>query len=140
MGSPTWRQVVPELTVPTKTGDLWTLAREYVLPGRLLKIEADGQWQPEGLTLCGPDGDPSSAAVDLPLARAARGALLARIGGSTADHTADAQTMLLFAVGRVCVVRVPEDKQGALFLGINDRASSASKLAGNLKVRVFEGL
>jgi hypothetical protein len=48
--------------------------------------------------------------------------------------------MLLFAVGRLCVLQVPDDRRGTLFLGVNDKPEAAARLTGQLRVRVYEAL
>ena len=68
------------------------------------------------------------------------GALIGRIGGSSADQAVDAVRMLLFAVGRVCVLPTPDTTKGALFLGVNDKPALMSKLTGALAVSISEAL
>jgi hypothetical protein len=188
MGQLNWRPIVA-VRVPEGPRVRWTLAREFVPPGKLLMLRVKqvpvgqpaGQgagppagggagpaaaaapvaaaagvpagapaatqpatWKPEGMDPpCDADGDlshPPTPSVTLPLARAARGALIGRIGGSTADETPDDKSMLLFAVGRLCVLQVPDDKRGSLFLAVNDRAEAAVQIQGSLEVEIFEAL
>lgn len=144
MGQPNWRQITPQskgdyLTVPEEPGQAWTVALEYVTTGQLLKIvvEHGSQWEPFGMPACGPDGDAAFAKpAGVPVAKAARGALIGKIGGSTADQEGD-DSMVLFTVGRVCVLAVPEKKSGALFLGVNDAPMAARQLQKQLRVQVF---
>jgi hypothetical protein len=150
MGQPRWRPLAPRqqadqpANVPSAEGVAWTLIVEYLSPGKLIKIEveAGNTWTPEGFKkACDADGD---AAItdhsDLPVSRAAPGALIGRIGGSTADQVGDDKTIWLFAVGRACILQVPDDRRGALFLSVNDKPHAAVYLKGKLTVRVYEAL
>jgi len=82
-----------------------------------------------------PAGGPSAAPPVTPqgtttgtqlVSSAPRGALIARIGGSTADQVADAATTpparVIFSIGRKCVFMVPDKPAGSLFLGVNESA------------------
>lgn len=74
---------------------------------------------------------------------APRGALIGRIGGSTADNSIDpnAKTKLFFPVGSYCVLLVPDSPiVGALFLGVNDSPARMGSVTDNLYVNVYEGL
>jgi hypothetical protein len=163
MGQLHWR-LLATVTVPENIGVRWSLAREFVPAGKLLRIQvkpvapappqAQGQpgisqgapamWQPEGMNSpCDADGDVSQAmsqSATLPMTRARRGALIGRIGGGSADETPDDKSMLLFAVGRLCVLQVPDDKRGSLFLGVNDHAENAVRIQGSFEVEIFEAL
>lgn len=93
-------------------------------------------WRPpEG---CTADGDPELTRVGvLPMADLAVGALIGRIGGSTADGAGDQDRTFLFSVGRYCVIQAPEmPKVGALYLAVNDTRSNSMLLRGSLKVTV----
>ena len=146
MSQPNWKEVTDvggaHFTVPRIAGMLWTKIVDYLPAGRLIKIEAEGNWTLDGVnTPCEPDGDFSLYELPgLPIARAARGALIGRIGGSSADLAAVDNSMHLFVVGRVCVLQVPADKTGSLYLSVNDKPWPASRVQGQLKVRVFESI
>jgi hypothetical protein len=103
-----------------------------------------GEWTPEGFArACGPDGDFSGQQSGTPfIASAPLGALIARIGGSTADATLDptSTTRIAFSVGRRCIFVTPTTVRGALFLGVNDSAPNMLKLAGRLCVDVYEAM
>ena len=98
-----------------------------------LRISAEGQWEVlSGLKLnCGPDGHagiPADAAT-LPVGSALPGALIGKIGGSSASIEvakagADPGTAALpqFAVGSICVVALAGQPKGPLFLGMNIRS------------------
>lgn len=149
MGTPTWKRLVPDslIKVPEQAGIAWTPVIDYLTPGRLYMIRVSyidpkepQTWTPDGGTACTADGDPGLTRASTPLvAGAPIGALIARVGGSTADAAGDAERSLLFAAGRYCVFQAPEPpKAGALFLGVNDVPAIAVKLSGNLLVEVCE--
>src|SRR5437867_11184241 len=107
MGTPTWRRVdsVVSQKVPERAGVIWTPVIDYVTPGRLYLIKVglneqqeDQKWKPDGGTPCSADGDAAlmrSSGV-VPLADVPIGALIARIGGSTADAAGDKERVWLF--------------------------------------------
>lgn len=149
MGSPTWKRLVPDslVKVPERVGIAWTPVLDYLTPGRLYMIRVSSNdaeqpptWTPDGGTACTADGDPElTRAGTPPLADVPIGALIARVGGSTADAAGNTERSLLFAAGRYCVFQAPDaPKAGALFLGVNDVTANAVKLSGNLLVEVCE--
>lgn len=145
MGQPTWRPV-RTLDVPEQAGLQWTPVLDLVTPGKILKVEVavNATWTPDGFTApCGADGDSSGSIQrdNLMVPNAPLGALIGRIGGSTADQTADVnRNMLLFSVGRFCVLQIPDTAKGSLFLGVNDRAVCMSRVQGQLSVTISEAL
>jgi hypothetical protein len=94
-------------------------------------------WQPEGTKECTADGETALDRTVL-LATAPAGALIAKIGGSSADTTVD--KVPLFAVGRHCVFTVEAGKAGTLYLGVNDVVGSMARLTGYLTVKLWEAL
>jgi hypothetical protein len=94
-------------------------------------------WQPEGTKECTADGETALDRTVL-LATAPAGALIAKIGGSSADTTVD--KVPLFAVGRHCVFTVEAGKAGTLYLGVNDAVGSMARLTGHLTVKLWEAL
>jgi hypothetical protein len=132
-----WTQIVKDLEVPAKPDGLWTIACEFIQGPAKLKITAEGIWQyaDEDYALCGPDGNSvsylsSSHCINV---NAPVGALVGKIGGGTADVKGEVD----FVVGRFCVLSVPQDKSGTLFLSINDLPSSLSDNSSSLKVQVY---
>lgn len=94
-------------------------------------------WKPEGTKTCTADGETAlDRSVLLPAAPG--GALIAKIGGSSADTTID--KVPLFAVGRHCVFTVEAGKAGTLYLGVNDAVGSMARLTGHLTVKLWEAL
>jgi hypothetical protein len=77
----------------------------------------------------------------LTLDACAPGALIAKIGGSTADLKPDKDKLLLFSVGRHCVFSIADgSKVGSLYLGMNDTKETLRKVHGQLEVTIFEAL
>lgn len=162
MGQPTWRVISTSL-VPERPGCVWTPALDYLTPGRLYRIDvqelpkepAEGDpgdkttvvqtWTPESVadpcTADGAEAEITRKNGSVPLTDVRIGALIGRVGGSTADHVGQAERMMLFGVGRYCVFQAPEAaKAGPLYLGVNDTPGSACHLKGQLQVRISEAL
>jgi hypothetical protein len=137
------------------------MAVEVLTVGRLVKIAVVvdptrqppefGMWTPEGFAQrCSADGDFSGTArrpvptTGTPLvASAPLGALIGRIGGSTADQTLDTTqnpSRLVFSVGRKCVFKVPATPIGSLFLGVNDDPTRMANVQGRLMVDIYEAI
>jgi len=161
MALPAWRLIAEKVAVPGVGGIQWTCVLDYAPPGRVLKISViddekakppvTGEWQPKDCgTKCSADGDFINLKTDnsLVIPTVARGALIGRIGGGSPHQTIEppAPTIpitparVVFPVGRVCVLKVPLDLVGALFLGINDCPTSMGSVVGSLSVNVFEAL
>jgi hypothetical protein len=126
-------------TIPAHPDSLWTPVLEYVEGPIKLKFVATGTWEPvKGGSPCSPDGDAASPGVDDALSKAAPiGALIAKVGGSTADRL-DADKGSVFAVGSFCVIALSADQKGALFLTMNDRVNWFHHHAGTVSVKLFE--
>lgn len=102
----------------------------------------DQRWKPESGNECTADGDSAlSRSVGLTLEGCAVGALIAKIGGSTADLKPDPAKLVLFSVGRHCVFTAPDaTKAGSLYLAMNDTRDAVGRVQGRLEVRIFEAL
>ena len=103
----------------------WLVALEEFGVATHLKFVVTGRWVAmAGLEPCGPDGIYTSAVPDdrLMLTECAAGALIGRVGGSSATvkfpATATAESKP-FAVGSRAVVKLPDAAVGPLFLGFN---------------------
>ncbi|MBX3305911.1 MAG: hypothetical protein KF751_07640 [Nitrospira sp.] len=139
-----WRSV-RILKVPKFQGAMWTPALDSLIPKRLYRIRVkDGAtWQLDGATAaCSADGydQPPQRSGDSICTTAHFGALIAKIGGGTADkiepNTA-AKTGTIFGVGRYCVFQIPDDtKIGPVYLGANDLLSGMSKIQGQIEVEI----
>jgi hypothetical protein len=158
MPQPVWRIIASELVVP-EPHKQWKLALEYLTAGKVLMLEVVedtarnivAEWTPAGFTApCSPDGDfearlrgAASISGNPPVASAPLGALIARIGGSTADQNQDTGTAparVAFSIGRKCVFTVPTSPTGSLFLGVNDDPSRMAQVTGQLRVNIFEAV
>lgn len=158
MGQPTWR-VLEVVTVPVRSGALWTPGLDYLTPGKLYRVAVepqlpavsppatggpaeDQQWKPDASVDCTADGNPGlkrQEALIFPPAPA--GALIGKIGGSAADLEFDKDRIVVFTVGRHCVFVAPEPpKVGGLYLGVNDTADAATRIAGSLQVTISQAL
>lgn len=123
------------VTVPARpTTGIWTLAHDFVPAGALIKLEAVGRWSYSIGMESGPDGDVSAllTAVQALAPKAPVGALIAKVGGSTAG-IADG---VLYTVGSRAVIRVKADAEGPLYLTINDHVTGLGDNTGNLSVKV----
>jgi hypothetical protein len=160
MAEPIWRKIVSELPVPEPQKQ-WQIALQVLTVGKLMMVEVvidtarnppeDGTWTPHGfVAACSADGDftgtargttpPSGAPL---VSSAPPGALIARIGGSTADQIADASptpSRLVFSIGRRCVFTVPSSPVGSLFLGVNDDPARMADVTGRLLVNIYEAV
>lgn len=120
------------VTVPAVPTGFWTLAHDFLQAGTFVKLEANGEWSFSKGTKNGPDGDPgallTAAAALEP--KAPVGALIAKVGGSTAG-AADGD---LFTVGSYAVIKVKA--AGSLYLTINDHPTGFKDNDGALTVNV----
>jgi hypothetical protein len=139
MTSSPWVPLVEDESVPARpSAGLWTPVLDYVPTGTLIKIEAAGTWfyadEPEAQ--CGPDGNPRSFIEQASLLNtgAPVGALVGKVGGSTADRDGGHA----FIVGSYCVVRIPDGQDGPLMLAINDLPAARDGNRGSLDVTVYE--
>jgi hypothetical protein len=157
MALPIWRKIVSELPVPEPQ----KIGLQVLTVGKLMMVEVvidparqppeNGTWTPQGfVAACSADGDFSKTArgttppSGIPLVPSAPlGALIARIGGSTADQTVDASatpSRVVFSIGRRCVFTVPSSPTGSLFLGVNDDPARMADVAGRLLVNIYEAV
>jgi hypothetical protein len=116
---------------PAKTlyrGSVWL---EISVPGDQAWSYADAE-----TARCGADGDPTAllSPARCLVATAPVGALIGKIGGSSAGIASDGPA---FVVGRYCVVQVPE-KGGSLYLTINDESAGFENNAGSIEVEIRE--
>lgn len=136
--------------VPARPAGYWTLAREYIPGGRLLRItvlNADGHnhpvptsWSPAPNSSCGPDGLPAHPdKMSLLCSTALYGALIGKIGGSTGDlpdttpgTTSPWGSKRVFAAGTDCILTLALTDGGPLFLTMNDHPEKFSRHSGEL--------
>jgi hypothetical protein len=126
--SRTWDTIVP-----AKPAGVWTWAIDYVKGPALLLIEATGEWSYSAGGKCGPNGDLNALVHpnEAILPGAPLGALLVKIGGSTAG-TADGTVKVAGAKAIVEIGQV----SGPVFLTINDELSGLFDNDGELTVTV----
>lgn len=161
MTKPSWH-IVDVIKVPAKPVGLWTPIGDYIIGPRLLRLQVVGKdrgnqtvvttWMLDAATSSSPDGVVGASAVSgLLLPIALRGALVAKIGGGSADlpepspgaaTTAAVGTVYpgrrTFVVGSYCVVRLTADDSGQLFLTANDGPVEMSAHSGELHVLLEE--
>lgn len=127
-----WSVVHPAGKVSAAPPGVWSLAVEYVKGPALIKIEASGTWTYSPGKSCGPDGDRNAllSAAQMIVPAAPVGALVAKIGGSTAV-TADGT---VYVVGSQAYIRLADDQGGPLFLTINDDLPGFTGNDGELSV------
>jgi hypothetical protein len=129
-----WSEV-KNVVVPAKPTGAWTWAVDYVKgPARIL-IEAQGQWAySPGRPGCGPDGDLEAllGASHTLLPAAPAGALLAKIGGSTAGVN-DGSVRV---AGSKAYFEIDAATSGPIFLTINDEPGGMSDNSGALQVTI----
>jgi hypothetical protein len=107
----------------------WLMVLESVGDSTHLKFEAEGQWRMEASVVpgCGPDGLPGFTlpSDQLIVTRCRYGALIGKLGGSSAAHYIPAQAGISlaadepFAIGAMCLQKVPDGVRGPLFISFN---------------------
>lgn len=142
MSDPNWDAGV-ERDIPARPGHgNWTVALDYVDCSKRMKFVVDderepvaaaGQGQQQGAAqqreankwsyaqgkTCGADGDPKAPVnpANCLITDAAPGALIAKIGGSTAGKTSDG--LKSFVVGSLCVYDTDANTKGIVYLTMN---------------------
>ena len=134
-------------------GPIWRRALDYVQGPRLLRIQvtdsagkpASPKWGTAG-NLCEPDGSPTNPPKDALLlcCRAPMGALIGKLGGSSADQPDTSPNAppygnkKVFAVGTYCVIALAKDDSGPLFLTKNEVLDSFKDDMGSLWILIEE--
>ena len=133
----TWSNVV-EMTVSAKPSGVWTWAVERIKgPARIL-IEAQGSWSYSPGNNCGPDGhlDSLLSTESAIMPKAPIGALLVKVGGSTAG-TGDGTIRV---AGSKIYFEIDKTISAPILLTINDELGGLSDNAGELKVKISTSL
>lgn len=136
-----------------KPGPLWRLALDYVPGPRLLRIQvtddrgvpADPDWGRKGHE-CKAYGLPTASLPKTALlcSSAPKGALIGKLGGSSADQpdiTPNAPpngSKKVFAVGSHCVIAVTKDDSGPLYLTQNEVLDAFAEDMGVLWILIEE--
>ena len=130
----TWTEVKDGIVVPARPQGIWTWVFDFVKGPALIKVEATGSWSYSGGRRCGPDGDLNAlvGAGHTILTEAPVGALLVKVGGSTAG-VGDG---LVRVAGSAALVQLDATVAGPIFLTINDEPSGLLDNDGELTVRI----
>jgi hypothetical protein len=155
MTNPSWKEMV-RVKVAAQPEGLWNMVFPYVCGPRLLKITVVGKdakgtdvsakWKPTTNEECGANGlltSPKSAATLL-VSSAPFGAMVGKIGGSTADlpDTSPGGGIYpgrkVFTIGAYTVVGLVSTDSGPLFLTINDSPEGFVSHSGDLWVLIEE--
>jgi hypothetical protein len=154
MLTPKWQNVTVAKVVAKPIG-LWNLVREYVPGIRLLRVQVvnlndkeqvvSTTWSPTTGTDVTPDGLPiAPARTGLLLGNALYGALIAKIGGSSADLPDSTSPAIsytakkVFPVGSFSIISVGATEGGPLFLTMNDSPDGFENHSGDLWVQIDE--
>ena len=140
-----WNNLATKLKIPAKPVGLWTRVHDVIVGPGLLKFEATGTWKYSVRfgNACTADGDtlaPLSPSKSL-CPKCPVGALIAKIGGSSAD--CDTTASNIYPVGTFCVLSLkakPDPnalEPGPLFLTINDAWNGMQDNDGELLVDIF---
>jgi hypothetical protein len=130
----TWTAVKDGIVVPARPQGIWTWVFDFVRGPALIRVEANGSWSYSGGRRCGPDGDLNAllGADHMILAEAPVGALLVKVGGSTAG-VGDGHVRV---AGSAALVQIDATVAGPIFLTINDEPSGLLDNAGDLTVKI----
>ena len=130
----TWTEVKDGIKVPARPQGIWTPVFDYVRGPALIKVEAKETWRYSPSHQCGPDGDLNAliSAGNAILAEAPVGALLVKVGGSTAG-VGDG---VVRVAGSYAIVQLDDQASGPVFLTINDELTGLSDNSGELEVKL----
>jgi hypothetical protein len=151
---PSWKNL-KTFTVEAKPTGLWNLVTDYVTGSRLLRFrwmrqDAQGNalpdsWSPDKNVRCGADGTwVTPAKTGLLSGGAMYGALIGKIGGSSADVPDTSQpaspygSRRVFAVGSHCVISLGATEGGPLYLTMNDAPDGFASHTGAFTVLIEE--
>lgn len=147
-----WTNITVELPAANDDGTRilaspWLVALKTIEDCDHLRIEAYGEWEllPGQDLHSGPDGrgDIPFAGDALILPTCPAGALIGRIGGSSASsdkisegtEAKDGAPPIVFAIGSTCMIPLKELPHGPLFVGVNIRPRPI-KIA-RLELKIF---
>ena len=127
-----WSEVKKDVPVDAKPKGVWTWAVDYVRGPALILIEATGNWSYSKGATCGADGDLNAliTSQNAILSSAPIGALIVKIGGSTAgvnDGT-------IRVAGTRAVIQIDDKVSGPILLTINDEIGGLADNEGALTV------
>lgn len=152
MTDPAWKEI-KKVKVEAKPAGIWNVALPYICGSRLLKLSIQSTddknatvpiaWAPSPKKQCGADGAAMTKSGAL-LSAAPYGALVGKIGGSTADLPDISATAgpysgkKVFVVGAYSVVSIATTDCGPLFLTMNDSPDGFDDHSGVLWVLIEE--
>jgi hypothetical protein len=123
-------------SVLARPDGLWTAVYGFIAGTIALRFKSKGEWSYAPNRKCGPDGVRSlGLPQDVMVPGAPIGALVAKIGGSSADKP-DASKQTVFAVGSECVVVLDGKSSGTLFLTMNDEPTQFAGHDGAIQIEI----
>src|ERR1041385_6029454 len=138
MATPAWTKIAENIRIEANPASgLWTNVCEYLGPKRLIKIEANktSTWKYGEGKPCGADGDLDGDGAELMVQTAPLGALIGKMGGSTAVNETENP---LFVVGSLIVMRLKDTQEGPLYLTINDSPKGLADNSDGIQVNVYQ--
>jgi hypothetical protein len=150
---PNWQNIT---IVKVESGPgIWQIAEEYIPGSRMLRfkvLNVDAAknsvptvWNPLNGTGCGADGVYSAPSkANLLCSAAMYGALIGKLGGSSADLPDSSSPLTpygskrVFTVGTHCIISLSSTDGGPLYLTMNDSPESFSHHSGALHVQIDE--
>jgi hypothetical protein len=131
-----WQQIKSFSAKKVELGGIWLLVVDYIAAGKILKLKAEGEWSflPGHAQQCDPNGFLGFPLPDekLLLSTTALGALIGKLGGSTADQ----KDGTVFAIGTFAMVTVPTTTPGPLFVTINSARGARVPVLERLDLKV----
>jgi hypothetical protein len=153
MADPNWDSGTTVVVLAQPTNGFWTKVLDYVDSSKRLKFvvddkvegppaeggkpsEKNNKWFYANQKECTADGDPAAGvnAANCLVPDAPVGALIAKIGGSTAGKSDGAK---LFVVGSFCTFDLDDKTKGALYLTMNADPMTLTGRSGQLSVKIF---
>ena len=134
MTDPKWSEPAKK-EIEAKPDVLWVRVVDYIHGPRKVKIEATGTWSYAPRSACGPDGNVAEGFDDGHLLKtAARGCLIAKVGGSAGDTPGSEKIQ---AVGSFAIFEIG-DTGGALFLAMKDKPQNWDRHSGKLEISISD--
>jgi hypothetical protein len=120
---------------PVELRAFWHKAADHVGAGKLLRFSATGKWSVLAGVECGPDGLPGFPLPydKLLVPTAPPGALIGKLGGSTADQ----KDGTIFTIGSFAVFAVPDKSSGPLYIGVNAIPGAPISKLDELELKIF---
>lgn len=154
MADPNWDSGTPASVPAQPKYGFWTRVLDYIDASKRLKFVAEdnvtvsdaagghattkpNKWSYADKKECAADGDPHAGmnTANCLLPDAPPGALIAKIGGSTAGK---ADGLKSFVVGSFCTFDLDEKTKGALYLTMNVDPMTTAGRQGELLVKIFK--